>query len=47
MFSKEEMTYIQLSKNEVLEATKGFKERKNKKMLIEDDKKHIYEGEEL
>lgn len=47
MFSKEEMTYIQLSKNEVLEATKGFKERKNKKMLIEDDKKHTYEGEEL
>ena len=47
MFSKEEMTYIQLSKNEVLEGTKGFKERKNKKMLIEDDKKHTYEGEEL
>ena len=47
MFSKEEMTYIQLSKNEVLEATKGFKERKNKKMLIEEDKKPTYEGEEL
>ena len=47
MFSKEEMTYIQLSKNEVLEATKGLKERKNKKMLIEEDKKPTYEGEEL
>lgn len=46
MFSKEEMTYIQLSKDEILEATKGFKERKNRKMLIEDNKKPIYEGEE-
>ena len=46
MFSKKEMMYIQLSKDEILEATKGFKERKNRKMLIEDNKKPIYEGEE-
>ena len=47
MFSKEEMTYVQLSKDEILEATKGYRERKNKKMLIEEEKKPTYEGEEL
>lgn len=46
VYSEEERTYIQLFKDEVLEKTDGFKERKNKKMIIEKEKKQSYEGEE-
>lgn len=46
MYSEEEQTYIQLFEEEILEATKGYRERKNKKMLIQESKKPIYEGEE-
>ena len=46
VYSEEERTYIQLFKDEVLEKIDGFKERKDKKMIIEKDKKQSYEGEE-
>ena len=46
MFSEQEMTYIQLLEDEILEATKGFRERRNKKMLVQRSEKAEYEGEE-
>lgn len=46
MFSEQEMTYIQLLEDEILEATKGYRERRNKKMLVQRSEKAEYEGEE-
>ena len=46
MFSEQEMTYIQLLEDEILEATKGCRERRNKKMLVQRSEKAEYEGEE-
>lgn len=46
MFSEQEMTYIQLLEDEILEATKGYRESRNKKMLVQRSEKAEYEGEE-
>lgn len=46
MFSEKEMTYVQLLEDEILETTKDYRERRNKKMLVQRSKKTEYEGEE-
>lgn len=47
VYSEEERTYIQLFKDEVLEKTDGFKERKNKKMIIEKEKNKAMKGKNI
>lgn len=47
MYSEEEQTYLQLSFEEVIEKTKGYRERKGKKLVVQqewdkEDEKEIY-----
>ncbi len=43
IYSKEEQTYIQMSKEEILQATKGYIGRKGQRMLIEGKETKEYE----
>lgn len=46
VYSEEEQTYIQLLPEEMLQKIDGYRERKGKKLLIEDKEITAYDGEE-